>query len=226
MEAHRILIVDDEDSIRDFLRLGLRREGFDVLTSGNGLGGLSSAETQRPDLIILDVMLPLLDGLEVCRRLRSVFRTAGVPILMLTARDDVDDRVAGLNAGADDYLVKPFALKELVARVRALLRRQNRDGERGTVLTHGGVLLDRQAHEVSRDGRGISLTAREFELLALLLANAGRVLTREIILEKVWGYDFEGESNVIDVYTRYLRQKLGPPNLIQAIRGVGFVFRV
>lgn len=223
--SKRILVVDDEENVTDFLRIGLQYEGFDVQIGANGVQGLNIAEAQPPDLIILDVMLPLLDGLEVCQRLRALFRTAHVPILMLTAKDEVSDRVDGLNAGADDYLVKPFAYVELLARVKALLRRASRGGEPGEVLSHAGVLLDRQTHEASRAGRPLQLTAREFDLLALLLANAGRVLSRETILERVWGYDFEGESNVADVYVHYLRQKLGPPNLIQAVRGVGFVFR-
>lgn len=222
--AKRILVVDDEENVTDFLRLGLQYEGYDVRIGTNGLQALTMVESQPPDLVILDVMLPLLDGLDVCRRIRSLFRTASVPILMLTAKDEVSDRVDGLNAGADDYLVKPFAYAELVARVKALLRRTS-SGQEREVISHAGVVLDRQMHEVTRDGQVVPLTAREFDLLCLLISNAGRVLTRETILEKVWGYDFQGESNVSDVYVHYLRQKLGPPNLIQAVRGVGFVFR-
>jgi two-component system response regulator MprA len=220
------LIVDDEDSIVDYLRLGLRYEGFDVLTASNGLDGLAKAEAERPDLIILDVMLPRLDGLGVCRRLRSHSRTEQIPILMLTVKDQVAERVEGLEAGADDYLTKPFAYTELVARVRALLRRASREPVTDDPLvSHRGVTLNPRSREVVRDGVSIELTAREFDLLALLLANAGRVLSRDQILERVWGYAFEGDSHIVDVYVHYLRQKLGPPNLIQAVRGVGFVIR-
>ncbi len=223
--SKRILVVDDEENVTDFLRLGLSYEGYEVQIGSNGLQALTIVESQPPDLVILDVMLPLVNGIEVCQRIRGLFRTAGLPILMLTAKDEVSDRVDGLNAGADDYLVKPFAYVELVARVKALLRRTSAAYGHESIVSHAGVMLDRQTHEAFRDGALIQLTAREFDLLALLVSNAGRVLTRETILEKVWGYDFQGESNVSDVYVHYLRQKLGPPNLIQAVRGVGFVFR-
>jgi two-component system, OmpR family, response regulator MprA len=225
--ARRVLIVDDEESIVDYLRLGLQYEGFDVLTATSGVVALDRAQAMLPDLIILDVMLPQLDGLEVCRRLRGLYRTSQIPILMLTVRDQVAERVAGLEAGADDYLTKPFAYIELLARVRALLRRAARDAAAvdEPLLSHRGLTLDRASRETSREGVPLELTAREFDLLALLLANAGRVLSRDQILEKVWGYGFEGDSHIVDVYVHYLRQKLGPPNLIQAVRGVGFVIR-
>ena len=172
-------------------------------------------------------MLPVIDGLEVCRRLRTLYRTGQIPIMMLTVKDQVAERVAGLEAGADDYLTKPFAYAELVARVRALLRRAARepDGVDEPLLGYRGVVLDRQSREAQRDGTAVQLTAREFDLLALLLANAGRVLSRDQILQKVWGYAFDGDTHIVDVYVHYLRQKLGPPNLIQAVRGVGFVIR-
>jgi len=224
--SRRILIVDDEDSIVDYLRLGLSYEGFDVLTASTGSDGLARAEAERPDLIILDVMLPRIDGLEVCRRLRSLYRTEQIPILMLTVRDQIAERVEGLEAGADDYLTKPFAYTELLARVRALLRRASREPlTDDLLLSHRGVVLNPSSREVARDETRIELTAREFDLLALLLANAGRVLSRDQILQRVWGYAFEGDGHIVDVYVHYLRQKLGPPNLIQAVRGVGFVVR-
>jgi len=217
-------VVDDEENVVDFLRLGLQYEGFQVQVGTTGLQGLALVEADPPDLLILDVMLPLLDGVELCQRIRSRYRTTHLPIIMLTARDRVADRVEGLNAGADDYLVKPFAYEELLARVKALLRR-TAAGADDDVVSHGGVVLDRPSRLASRDGRALQLTAREFDLLAVLVANAGRVLSRDTLLERVWGCEFEGESNVVDVYVHYLRQKLGPPNLIQAVRSVGFVCR-
>ncbi|HUZ78325.1 MAG TPA: response regulator transcription factor [Chloroflexota bacterium] len=222
--SRRILVVDDEENVVDFLRLGLQYEGFQVQVGTTGLQGLALVEADPPDLLILDVMLPLLDGVELCQRIRSRYRTTHLPIIMLTARDRVADRVEGLNAGADDYLVKPFAYEELLARVKALLRRTSA-GADDDVVSHGGVVLDRPSRLASRDGRALQLTAREFDLLAVLVANAGRVLSRDTLLERVWGCEFEGESNVVDVYVHYLRQKLGPPNLIQAVRSVGFVCR-
>jgi two-component system response regulator MprA len=226
MVSRRILIVDDEDGIVDYLRLGLHYEGFEISTAATGTDGLARAEGECPDLIILDVMLPRLDGLEVCRRLRSLYRTQQIPVLMLTVKDQVTERVAGLEAGADDYLTKPLAYTELLARIRALLRRASREpAADDSPISHRGVILDQRSREVVPDGGLVELTTREFDLLALMLANAGRVLSREQILQGVWGYAFEGDSHIVDVYVHYLRQKLGPPNLIQAVRGVGFVVR-
>ncbi|HLY66195.1 MAG TPA: response regulator transcription factor [Chloroflexota bacterium] len=221
----RILVVDDEASITDFLRLGLEHDGYEVDTCASGLEAINRALRDPPDLMILDVMLPHLDGLEVCRRLRTTVRTSTVPILMLTAKDEVADRVEGLESGADDYLIKPFAYRELRARVRALLRRQEREPKEASVLTQHGVVLDLDSRDASRDGKPLQLTSREFDLLAFLVANAGRVLSRELIIERVWGHAFDGQSNVIDVHIHALRRKLGLPNLIQAVRGSGFVFR-
>ncbi|MGH2470775.1 MAG: response regulator transcription factor, partial [Chloroflexota bacterium] len=197
--SRRILVVDDEENVVDFLRLGLQYEGFQVQVGTTGLQGLALVEADPPDLLILDVMLPLLDGVELCQRIRSRYRTAHLPIIMLTARDRVVDRVEGLNAGADDYLVKPFAYEELLARVKALLRRTSAGAE-DDVVSHSGVVLDRPSRLASRDGRALQLTAREFDLLAVLVANAGRVLSRDTLLDRVWGCEFEGESNVVDVY--------------------------
>ena len=207
------------------MSLGLTYEGFEVHSCKTGLDAINAAIQQPPDLVILDVMLPTIDGLEVCRQLRSGYHTRALPVLMLTAKDDVDNRVLGLEAGADDYLVKPFAYKELLARVRALLRRTERGAGKAPVLMVSDVVLDIGSREVTRGGVPLHLTLREFELLATLMRNAGQVLTREALLDQVWGYTFDGDSNVIDVCLHLLRPKLGLPSLIHAVRGVGFVFR-
>lgn len=222
-----LLVVDDEPEILGYLKRGLVFEGFRVSTAADGESALALAGRDPPDLVILDVMLPGMDGLEVCERLRQ--REAGLPILMLTARDSVPDRVAGLDSGADDYLVKPFAFIELLARLHALLRRASRRREGPRVLHYADVVLDPQARTVERAARPISLTTREFDLLELLMRHANQVLTRDVILENIWGYhDDIPESNIVDVYVRYLRNKLaaaGEPRLIQTVRGVGYVLR-
>lgn len=219
-----ILVVEDENEIAGYLRRGLAFEGFSVEIAANGPAALAMARERPPDLVILDVMLPGLDGLEVARRLRAV---SDVPIIMLTARDAVPDRVAGLEAGADDYLVKPFAFEELLARIRVQLRRRSRDSQ-PTVLRYGPLTMDTAAHATHIGERRIELTAKEYELLELFLHHAQQVLTREVIYDRVWGYDFGGESNIIEVYVRYLRQKLeanGEPRLIHTVRGVGYILR-
>jgi two-component system response regulator MprA len=219
----RILIIEDEDKILQFLQRGLTYEGYRVETASDGPSGLAMARSEVPDLVILDWMLPGLDGLEVCRRLRAAGPT---PILMLTARESVSDRVLGLDAGADDYLVKPFEFDELVARVRALLRRAR--PEAADLLTFADLRLDTGTHQAFRGDRPIELTAKEYELLDLFLRHPRQVLTREVIFDRVWGYDFGGESNIIEVYVRYLRQKTeagGEPRLIHTVRGVGYVLR-
>jgi two-component system response regulator MprA len=224
--AKRILVIDDAAKIVDFLRRGLIYEGYIVDVAYDGQSGLEQAEREPPDLVMLDVMMPGLDGLEVCRQLRAS-PNGDVPILMLTAKDAVPDRVAGLDAGADDYLVKPFAFNELLARIRALLRRrQVTDGDQ--VISIADLTLNSTTHEVVRGSRPISLTAKEFDLLELFMRHPRQVLTRDIIYERVWGYDFGGESNIVEVYVRYLRAKLeadGAPRLLQTVRGVGYALR-
>jgi two-component system response regulator MprA len=219
----RILIIEDEDKILQFLQRGLTYEGYRVVMASDGPSGLALARSEVPDLVILDWMLPGLDGLEVCRRLRAAGPT---PILMLTARESVSDRVQGLDAGADDYLVKPFEFDELVARVRALLRRAR--PEAADLLTFADLRLDTGTHQAYRGERPIELTAKEYELLDLFLRHPRQVLTREVIFDRVWGYDFGGESNIIEVYVRYLRQKTeagGEARLLHTVRGVGYVLR-
>jgi two-component system, OmpR family, response regulator MprA len=222
--AHRILVVEDEAEIASYLRRGLSYEGFVVEVAGDGLEALAAARERPPDLIVLDLMLPSLDGMEVARRLRA---GSSVPIIMLTARDAVADRVAGLDSGADDYIPKPFAFEELLARIRVQLRRHQAQ-EAGEVLRFGPLSLDVAAHEVVVGGRRADFTAKEFELLELFMRHPRQVLTRELIYERIWGYDFGGESNVIEVYVRALRQKLetiGAPRLIHTVRSVGYVLR-
>jgi two-component system response regulator MprA len=219
----RILVIEDEERIRNFLQRGLTFEGYRVDTAPDGEAGLEIARDNPPDLVLLDLMLPGLDGLEVCRRLRSV---SDVPILMLTARESVEDRVTGLDAGADDYLVKPFAFDELMARVRALLRRAQ--PTKPQVYRFGDLELDTGTRQGRRAGRLFDLTAKEYELLELFMRHPRQVLTREIIFDRVWDYDFGGESNIIEVYVRYLRQKTegdSLPRLIHTVRGIGYVLR-
>jgi len=218
----RVLVVDDELTMREFLEMGLGYEGFDVRTAADGLEGLELAHAWGPDLVILDRMLPSLDGLEVCRRLRA---GGEVGVLMLTARGDVDDRVEGLEAGADDYLPKPFTFKELLARVRAVLRR--RGVALGRVLVYADLSLDRETREVTRAERTVELTPREFELLELFIGHPRQVFSRETILNRIWGYDFEGDGNVIEAHVSALREKLGDRDrtLIRAVRGVGYTLR-
>jgi two-component system response regulator MprA len=222
----KILVVDDERAVRESLRRALELEGYEIELAEDGRAALSRLESEegQPDAVILDVLMPGVDGLEVCRRLR---RTGiRVPVLMLTARDEVENRVAGLDAGADDYVTKPFALEELLARVRALLRRTT-DGA-GELLQFGDLNLDPGTREVRRGERSIELTRTEFALLELFMVNPRQVLTRSIIFERVWGYDFGFASNSLDVYIGYLRRKTeaaGEPRLIQTVRGVGYALR-
>ncbi len=219
----RVLVIEDEERIRQFLQRGLTFEGYRVDTAADGQAGLNAARENTPDIVILDWMLPGMDGIEVCRRLRAGSAT---PILMLTAKDSVADRVQGLDAGADDYLVKPFAFDELMARLRALLRRSA--PVQPETLRFADLALDTGTRQAFRGERAIELTAKEYELLELFLHHPRQVLTRELIYDRVWGYDFGGESNIIEVYVRYLRQKTEAAQearLIHTVRGVGYVLR-
>ncbi|MGB9800725.1 MAG: response regulator transcription factor [Thermanaerothrix sp.] len=219
----RILIIEDDEAIQRILKRALTYEGYVVEAALDGESGLRLFRESRPDLVVLDWMLPGINGLEVCQRLRAASK---VPILMLTAKDTVQDRVQGLDAGADDYIVKPFQVEEFLARVRALLRRT--EAERAPVLKFADLELDTRTRQARRGQRVIPLTAREFDLLELFMRHPRQVLTREMIFDRIWGYDFSGESNVLDVYIRYLRQKLeaeGEPRLIHTLRSVGYVLR-
>jgi two-component system response regulator MprA len=222
--SDRILIVEDEPEIASYLRRGLVYQGFAVEVVGDGIAALDAARERPPDLIVLDLMLPGLDGIEVTRRLRAA---SNVPIIMLTARESVADRVIGLESGADDYVRKPFAFEELIARIHVQLRRrQNQDAPQ--VLRFGALTLDFAAHELMVNGRRVALTAKEFDLLELFMRHPRQVLTRDVLYDRIWGYNFGGESNVIEVYIRALRQKLeadGTPRLIHTVRGAGYILR-
>jgi two-component system response regulator MprA len=220
----RVLVVDDEPAVRQALDRALRFEGYETEMAADGVGALSALAERPADAMVLDVAMPAVDGLEVCRRLRA--GGDGTPILLLTARVAISDRVSGLDAGADDYLVKPFALEELLARLRALLRRSGAADDE--VLRFADLSLDPGTREVLRDGRKIELTRTEFLLLELLLRNSRQVLPREVIFDRVWGYDFGANSNSLEVYVGYLRRKTeadGEPRLVHTVRGVGYVLR-
>jgi len=220
-----VLVAEDDRSVRESLVLALGVEGYDVEAVGDGAQALDAITRHQPDALLLDVMMPNVDGLTVCRRVRAQHLT--LPILMLTARHEVTDRVAGLDAGADDYLVKPFALDELLARLRALLRRGSVSGTED-VLRVGGLSLDPLRRTADRDGRSLDLTKTEFDLLELLLLNAGIVLARDTIYDRIWGFDFETSSRSLDVYVGYLRRKTeagGEPRVVHTVRGVGYVVR-
>jgi two-component system response regulator MprA len=230
-EGERILIVDDEPAVREALQRSLAFEGYGTEVAADGIDALARAEAYAPDLIVLDIQMPRMDGLTAARRLRAAGST--VPILMLTARDTVGDRVTGLDAGADDYLVKPFELDELFARIRALLRRSSYatagpGGVEEDVLSFADLRMDLATREVTRGTRRVELTRTEFTLLELFLAHPRQVLTREQILKSVWGFDFEPSSNSLDVYVMYLRRKTeaaGEPRLVHTVRGVGYALR-
>ena len=226
MKAH-ILVVDDDNRITNALRRTLAYEGYGVMAAANGEEALSQAHRKPPDLVILDRMLPHMDGLEVCRRLREMDQS--IAILMLTARDGIDDRVQGLETGADDYLVKPFALKELLARIKALLRRRSPPDVQREVLSFAGLELNTATRQAHRGKRVIELSTTEYELLFLFLRNPRIVLARSLLMDRIWGYDFEGGPNVLEVYVAHLRNKLeqqGETRLIQTVRGTGYVLRL
>lgn len=234
--ADKILVVEDEISLQETLAYNLKRQGYEVETAGSGPAGIESARRSRPDLILLDVMLPGMDGFEVCRVLRQEMNT---PVLMLTARDDEIDRVVGLEVGADDYMIKPFSMRELIARVKAMLRRVRLVREEvnaaapapmppGQVITFGNMVMDITRREVRLNDQPLSLKPKEYELLLFLTQHRGQVLTRETILEQVWGWNYIGDSRTVDVHIRWLREKIetapGLPNRIVTVRGAGYRF--
>ena len=223
----KILIVEDEKKLARYLQLELMHEGYDIRVVHDGRSAIEQHEAWGSDLILLDLMLPELSGIEVCRRIRQ---HDNVPIIMLTAKDDVSDKVMGLDMGADDYMTKPFAIEELLARIRVALKRHSSEREGGArVLEEGPLRLDRDSRELSWNGQNIPLTKKEFDLLEYLMLNRGVAVSRSELLDKVWGYSYAGDTNVVDVYIRYLRCKLDDPfhvKLIHTVRGVGYLFRL
>ena len=225
----KILVVEDEKKLARYLQLELTHEGYEIRLAHDGRAALSAFEEWPCDLILLDLMLPELSGIEVCRRIRQ---KSGVPIIMLTAKDDVSDKVMGLDMGADDYMTKPFAIEELLARIRVALKRHGEDAVHAgaeRMLAEGALSLDRDSREVSYDGAPIQLTKKEFDLLEYLMLNRNVAISRNELLDKVWGYSYAGDTNVVDVYSRYLRCKLDDPfrvKLIHTVRGVGYLFRL
>ncbi|MFB6979346.1 response regulator transcription factor [Streptomyces scopuliridis] len=222
----RVLVVDDETSLTELLSMALRYEGWEVRSAADGAGAMRSARDFRPDVVVLDVMLPDMDGLAVLGRLRR--ELPQVPVLFLTAKDSVEDRIAGLTAGGDDYVTKPFSLEEVVARLRGLIRRSGAAAVRSeSLLVVGDLTLDEDSHDVTRDGQSIHLTATEFELLRFLMRNPRRVLSKAQILDRVWSYDFGGQANVVELYISYLRRKIdaGRPPMIHTRRGAGYLIK-
>ena len=222
----RVLVVDDEPNIAELLAMALRYEGWQTTVAHTGSRAVAAARDIKPDAVVLDMMLPDFDGLEVLRRMRG--HSSGVPVLFLTARDSVEDRIAGLTAGGDDYVTKPFSLEEVVARLRALMRRTGATArDQSSVLTVGDLVLDEDSHEVSRAGEEVTLTATEFELLRYLMRNPRRVLSKAQILDRVWNYDFGGQANVVELYISYLRKKIdaGRAPMIHTMRGAGYVLK-
>lgn len=224
--AERILVIEDESKIARFLELELKHEGYEVEIAYDGRSGLERAEKKDIDLIILDLMLPLMSGIEVCRRIRKF---SDLPIIMLTAKDDISDKVTGLDSGADDYVTKPFAIEELLARIRVALKRKTNSSKEnhGESITSGKLVLNKMQHKVTYGGEEVMLSKKEYDLLLYLMENKGIVLDREKLIENVWGYDFFGDTNVTDVYIRYLRSKIDQKydvSYIKTIRGVGYIF--
>ncbi|MBR0464803.1 MAG: response regulator transcription factor [Clostridia bacterium] len=225
MANELILCVDDEAHILELLTFNLEATGYRVVTTANGEDALTVCQHDRPALILLDLMLPGIDGVEVCRRLKSQTNTQDIPIIMLTAKGDEVDKILGLELGADDYITKPFSVRELVARVKALLRRAATQNDDEGILHVGSITIDPSNYEAHRNGEKLSLTLKEFELLKLLVISRGKVLTRDFLLDRIWGYEFYGETRTVDVHIRHIRQKLGDDaHYIETIRGVGYKF--
>lgn len=222
-----VLIVDDEIHIQELIKFNLTKNGFDVITCGDGLEALKIVENEKPDIILLDLMLPGMDGLEVCKKIRRTPGIEDIPIIMITAKGEELDKILGLELGADDYITKPFSVRELVARVKVMLRRTTMKSQDNNIK-FGNTVIDFQKHEVYKDGKRIELTLKEFELLEILIKNKGKVITRDFLLDKIWGYEYVGETRTVDVHVRHLRQKIEDddknPVYIQTIRGIGYKF--
>ncbi|HPL52936.1 MAG TPA: response regulator transcription factor [Bacillota bacterium] len=235
MTNQRILVIEDDTNIQELIKYNLEKNGYRVIVADNGVDGLKEAIANIPDLILLDIMLPGLDGLEVCKRLRMEKFTRKVPIFMLTAKSEELDKILGLELGADDYITKPFSIKELIARIRAVMRRIGDDGideqdreESGKVLKVKDIEIDNEKYEIRKNGEKIALTLKEFELLKVMIENEGKVLTRDFLLDKIWGYEYIGGTRTVDVHIRHIRQKInddeGNGRRIETIRGVGYRF--
>lgn len=228
MAGEKILIIDDEAHIVELIKYNLESNGYKAYTSYNGSDGLKSAEENPVDLIILDLMLPDMDGLEVCKALKRKDETASIPIIMLTAKSSEFDKILGLELGADDYVTKPFSVRELMARVKVILRRSFQDNVESKIISIGDLKIDLAKYQVSKNGKKLGLTLKEFELLRLMSSNRGKVFTREMLLESIWGYDYCGDTRTVDVHIRHLRQKIedddNNPKYIETIRGIGYRF--
>lgn len=230
-EAKRILVVDDEEHILELIKFNLEREGYEVVLCDNGEDSISIIREEKIDLVVLDLMLPGMDGSEVCSKIRGVEKFKTLPIIMLTAKGKEEDRISGLELGADDYITKPFSVRELIARIKAVLRRSEGTGKKkevAKVISVDNLIIDTEQHKVTIDGNVIELTLKEFELLKTLSQNRGKVLTRNFLLDEVWGYDYFGETRTVDVHIRHLRRKIGDDDLnryIETVRGVGYKFK-
>lgn len=227
MNNEKILIVDDEEHIVELIKFNLEANGYKTITASNGLEALELAKNEKPDLVLLDIMLPGLNGNDVCKEIRKDTEISTMPIIMITAKGEELDRILGLELGADDYVTKPFSVRELMARIKAVLRRTKVETVNDT-YSFGNVSIDFNKHEVMKNGEKVELTLKEFELLQILIKNKGRVLTRDLLLDKIWGYEFIGETRTIDVHIRYLRKKIEDddknPRFIETIRGIGYRF--
>lgn len=227
MTNKKVLIVDDEEHIRELIKFNLKKEGYDTAVAVNGTEALKIIKESKFDLILLDLMLPEIDGLEVCKEIRRNEETADIPVMMITAKGEEFDKVLGLELGADDYITKPFSIRELMARIKALLRRSNVKKEEN-ITKFGEIVVNFQTREVTKESKNVELTLKEFELLKLLIKNKGNILTRELLLDKIWGYEYIGETRTVDVHIRHLRKKIESddknPQYIQTIRGVGYKF--
>ncbi|MCT4592909.1 MAG: response regulator transcription factor [Anaeromicrobium sp.] len=223
----KILVVDDEEYIRELIEFNLKNDGYEVITSEDGYMAIKVAKEEKPDLILLDLMLPKLNGFEVCKEIRVNEEIGSTPIIMLTAKNDEGNKIEGLDAGADDYVTKPFSVKELLARVRAVLRRYDKNHKKNNEIVMKDLIINLDSYEVRRNEKKIDLTNKEFELLKVLIENRGKVLTRNFLLDHVWGYDYFGDSRTVDVHIRYLRKKIEDTNneFIETVRGAGYILR-
>ncbi len=228
MSKEKVLIIDDEEHIVELIRYNLENEGYETLMAYNGKEGISLAEKFQPNLILLDIMLPGMNGLKVCKTLRQIKETQNIPIIMLTAKSEELDKILGLELGADDYMTKPFSVRELLARIKAVLRRTSSESKEKEVYSFQDVIVDFGRHQVTKNEERVELTLKEYELLEMLIRSRGEVLKREILLEKIWGYEFVGETRTVDVHIRHLRKKLEDddknPVFIETVRGIGYRF--